>query len=342
MKPEERERRAVGARRGGRCRPLFIAWGAVSGRSEEIAAEVGAEVLKCFPPGPDARPPAPVRYALSTLMTCRALALRRPRAVIVTNPPIIPVLLAALYAEVTRARLVLDDHPGAFGAMGYRPGRWTEFLHRRVAKRAELCLVTERTWVERVEAWGGRALIFHESPGKVVPQAYRPPQTVPKILYVSTFARDEPSVAVMAAAKLVPELQLMVTGDPARRPPGDLPANVELLGFLAEPDYLEALAAADAVLALTTEPTSAMRAAFEAIWAQKVLVVSDWPLTRQLFPDAVHAGNDPAAIAAGLRRAIREHGSIGATSTSARERQLSQWQSQLGALRSVVEGPGLS
>jgi hypothetical protein len=314
----------------------------VGGRSQEIAAEIGADVLACFPPGPEARPPAPVRYVVSAVTTAWVLATRRPGALIVTNPPIIPAILAVIYGRLTGATVVLDDHPGAFGAMGYRAGGWTEPIHKWLVRRARLCLVTEQTWVDSVESWGGRALVFHESPGRVRPVDYRPPPQVPRVLYVSTFARDEPSAEVLAAAARVPSMTIGVTGDPARRPAVEVPTNVELLGFLPQPAYLAAIEEADVVLALTTEPTSALRAAFEAVWAQRVLVVSDWPLARRLFPDAVHVENEPAAIAAGLERAIQEHDSIGRRAPQARERQMAEWNQQIQALRSALDLPPVS
>ena len=61
------------------------------------------------------KPLVPLRYLLNAIGTCGYLLSRRPRAVIVTNPPIFPGLIALLYCAVTKAPLVLDSHPSAFG-----------------------------------------------------------------------------------------------------------------------------------------------------------------------------------------------------------------------------------
>ena len=325
---------AGAARRVGR---VFIAWGAIAGRTHEIAAEVGAEVLSCFPPGSPNRPPALIRYARSAAMTTRYLIQRRPLVVIVTNPPVIPAVLATVYARLTGSAVVLDDHPGAFGAMGYKPGRYLDVLHRWAAKRARLCLVTDDSWSDVVGAWGGRGLVLHEAPGLSPTQADRPCGETPRVLFVCTFGRDEPVQAFFAAAALLADWRFDVTGDPSQRPPGEIPPNVRLVGFLGPEQYREALEQADVVIALTTEPTSAMRAAFEAVWMEKVIVVSGWPLLRRLFPDAVHVDNTVQGIAAGVSRAVRDHPDLAARSRIMKKAQYERWEEQLASLRSTLD-----
>ncbi|HXZ61291.1 MAG TPA: WecB/TagA/CpsF family glycosyltransferase [Acidimicrobiales bacterium] len=316
--------------------PVFIAWGLVGRRAHELAAELGADVLACYPPGGPARPPVLRRYLLSTLATARYLVARRPSAVIVTNPPIIPSLLALAYTSLTGRPLVVDDHPGAFGAMGYTVGKRLEPLHKMVARRARGCLVTDAQWVDVVRSWGGRGVILHESPGTIEPAPRRTCREHPEILFVSVFARDEPVDEVLGAARLVPEMRVRVTGDRAKAPQVPVPDNVELVGLLDFDDYVEALRGADVVLALTTEPTSAMRAGFEAIWAEKVLVVSDWPLSKELFPSAVPVANTAEAIAAGLREAVADHAALTGRSRDARGEQLAKWEEQVSELQSLL------
>ena len=180
-------------------------------------------------------------------------------------------------------------------------------------------------------------MILHESPGTIRPTSPRPCAETPEILFVSTFARDEPVDEVLKAASLVPEIRIRITGDRTKAPEVPVPANVELTGLLPYDDYVDALQGVDVILALTTEPTSAMRAGFEAIWAEKVLVVSDWPLSKELFPSAVPVVNTAEAIAAGLRDAVKDHARLALRSRSARAEQLAAWEEQVAELRSLVE-----
>jgi hypothetical protein len=157
---------------------------------------------------------------------------------------------------------------------------------------------------------------------------------------VCTFARDEPTVAVIEAAALVADMEIDITGDPARAPEVELPPNARLVGFMPPDEYAAALADADVVMSLTTEPTSAMRAGFEAVWAEKVLVVSDWPLLEELFPEAVHVANTPESIAEGLRRAVAEHRELYDGSRRMSKLQEERWAAPAAALRSATgRGP---
>lgn len=320
-------------------RPVFIAWGAIAGRSAELAEALDADVLSCFPPGTERRPSGTVRYLISTVRTTSYLIRRRPSAVVVTNPPIIPVFLAVAYGRMTRRAVVIDDHPGAFGAQGYRIGQRMLPIHRRLVPSARVCLVTDQSWVTLVEQWGGRGLVLHEAPGDWTPAPRTTSEGPARVLFVCTFAPDEPAVEVLEAAALLPDVEFVVTGDLARKPEVEPPPNADLVGFLDRSSYRKAVEEADVVLTLTTEPTSAMRAAFEAVWAEKVLVVNDWPLLRDLFPNAVHVENTAASISAGIRRALDDRDLLMDKTEASRRTQLLRWDTQIAALREALGPP---
>ena len=98
----------------------FLAWSSVSGRPNDIARVLNGDARCYYPLRIRRRSLLPVRYALSAAQMIGYLARHRPRAVIVTNPPIFAPLLAYGYARLTDARLLLDSHPDAF-----REGRST-------------------------------------------------------------------------------------------------------------------------------------------------------------------------------------------------------------------------
>jgi glycosyltransferase involved in cell wall biosynthesis len=141
---------------------------------------------------------------------------------------------------------------------------------------------------------------------------------------------------VIEAARRAPELDVHVTGDLGKCPDSlreSAPPNVHFTGFLSGADYAAAVRDADVVLALTTEPSSVVRAGYEAVYAERPLVVSDWRASREVFPHALHAQNDPPAIVAGLRQAVREQERLQAVAPQALELQGSRWERQLEALR---------
>ena len=112
-----------------------------------------------------------------------------------------------------------------------------------------------------------------------------------------------------------------------------------LAGFLGPDDYRTAVSEASMVLTLTTEPLSVMRAAYEAVYAGRPVIVSDWPIDRELFADAVHVGHQPEDLAAGVRRLASDFEDALARTGPARERQLARWEAQRTALLEAADSP---
>jgi glycosyltransferase involved in cell wall biosynthesis len=265
----------------------------------------------------------------------------RPRAVIVTNPPVFPALIALCYARPARAPLVLDSHISAFGLAGDHVSRRLLRLHAWLSRRVRATLVTDEELAAVVRGWGGRAEIVHEPPPAWQAPPPRPPGPRPRILFLGTFAGDEPLEIVVAAAGAVPTVDVSITGDPRKRRAAGLaavPQNVTFPGYLRGDAYRAAMVEADAVLALSTEPNSVMRTAYEAVYALRPLIVPDRPLTRRLFPHAVHAAISPDGIAAGFREAVERHAELREAAAEARALQERRWLAQLAVLERLVAG----
>ena len=321
-------------------RPIcFLAWGAVAGRSEEIAGAIGGEARCFFPLGSSRRPPVLVRYVLSAIGTVAYLLRRRPRVVVVTNPPIFAALIAYGCARVIGASVVMDSHPGGFGVQGDRVAARLQRLHRWMVGRVALVMVTDETWSEKVRSWGGTATVVHEAPADwdcPAPERHQRP----RVLAVGRFAADEPIAAVLEAARRLPECDFALTGAVASCPTKlreSVPDNVTLVGFLDPAQYRAAVADTDVVLTLTTEPTSVMRAAYEAVYARRPVVVSDWPVARALFPHAVPTVNDQGAIARAIGSLLADYERHAGSVEEARRLQLERWEAQRKALVELVE-----
>jgi glycosyltransferase involved in cell wall biosynthesis len=321
----------------GRPSVAFVAWTPISGRSAEIADAVGGEAFCLYDLRIAFRPLIPIRYAVSLVRTIVYLIRRRPRAAIVTNPPIFPALVVGVYARLARVPFVLDSHPSGFGI---DDRIWSVFepLHRRLVRRAAATIVTGPVLAEVVARWGGRPEVVHEAPPawKVDPPA-APARR--QVLSVCTFAPDEPVRELVAAAALVPDVEFAVTGD-RRLCPADLhasaPPNVTFTGFLHGGDYVRAISAADVILALTKRPEAVNRAAYEGVYAGRPTVISDFPAQRELFGFAVAATNDPEGIASAVREAFARHEELVAAAQSARDAQTARWAAQLDRLRAAL------
>ena len=319
----------------------FIAWAPSAGRARDLAAELGGEYRCFYPQSLTSRRLVPLRYAASSVGMAAYLVRRRPRAVVVQNPPVYPGLVALAYARAVRGRFVLDAHPTAFGAKDNKQARmmirWTRFL----ARHAAVVLVTTQQWVNEVNSWGGTGLVVHEAPPEwSIATKSSPADQRPRVLFVCVFASDEPVAEVLDAARQLPELDIRITGDPSRAEPGllaDLPTNVTLTGWLEFSDYAREVEAADIILALTTEPSSVQRAAYESVYARRVLVISDWSESRTLFPHATVTANTTDSLAHTLRMAAEHLDELGAGVEDALQVQKDRWSTQRQALRAVLE-----
>jgi hypothetical protein len=115
---------------------------------------------------------------------------------------------------------------------------------------------------------------------------------------VCSFNYDEPVAAILAAARLTPDVRFFITGNPRHLTgtlAAQLPPNVTLTGFLSTPAYGGLLAGADVVLTLTTRDHTMLRGAYEAIYQGTPVIVSDWPVLVEAFElGAIHVDNTPA------------------------------------------------
>lgn len=318
----------------------FIAWSSVSGRSREISEALRGDSFCVYPGGTGRRWPAPLRYVVSTALTVGYLLRRRPRAVIATNPPVFPGLVAMAYGKIFRAPVVLDSHPASFGRKDSAAGKRLLPLHRWMVSRVTASVVTTTDWVRVVQDWGGTADLLHEAPGDWELQPLPDDDSRPVVLVVGIFSGDEPVQEVLDAASAAPKLDVRLTGDIARLSPGVVaraPDNVTFVGFLDREQFRAGVYGAHVILTLTTEPTSIMRAACEAVFAGRPLVLSDWPALRETFPHAVHVRNDAEDIARGMTEATDRLTELARLAPAGAAEQRARWDAQLTMLRRRLE-----
>ena len=313
---------------------LFVAWTRTVGRSHEIAAALGGAAFTTHPARLSHRRLVLVRYLVNAVRTVTVLRARRPEVVIVTNPPLVAALVVWAWSRVSGAGFILDSHPSAFGAKNHVVSRRLIRVHRFLARRALACMVTTGDWVEVLASWGASGVIVHEAPPLWPSSTARPEAN--RVLFPGVFAGDEPIEEVVELARLRPTVDFRVTGDQRRCPASilaELPPNVTLLGYLDTGAYAAEVRAASAVLALTTEPTSVMRAAYEAVYARRPLVISDWPAGRTAFPYATYVLNRAEDLARGVDEALANRDQ--AVLDAALMEQETTWRQQVHALRTA-------
>ena len=316
-----------------------IAWVPYHRRSELLAQHLGASLHFVRPHAPRRRLNAPLRYAVQAARTWAILRRERPDVVLVQNPPIPAVLVAAVYAWLHRAHYIIDSHTGAFMSAEWR---WSLGLHRVLSAGALTTIVHNAAQARIVEAWGCDHRVIGYTPGDYGGRCDYSLNGAFSVAVVSSFADDEPLEAVFAAARQHPDMALYLTGDATRASPALLasrPPNCHLTGYLPYDRYAGLLAGADAVMDLTSRDGTLLMGGFEAVSLGVPLITSDWPILRAYFDrGTVHVANTATGVAGGLRRARQENAALREGMRGLRRRLHAEWERALADLEGLIRG----
>jgi glycosyltransferase involved in cell wall biosynthesis len=279
-----------------------------------------------------------LKYLGQALRTWWILATERPAAVFVMTPPLFAPLVAWSYCALFRCRLVVDAHSAAFLHPRWKHLQWLQFW---LMRRAATTIVHNEHFRQIVERHGGHATIvgdipirFQEGERYALPEGFN-------IAVVSSFNPDEPIAAVVEAARRLPDVHFHLSGDAKaldRRIRQALPPNVRLTGFLPDSAYGFLISRADAVMALTTRDHTMLRGAWEAVYQDTPVIVSNWPILHKAFDEgAIHVDNSPEDIVLAVTtlRSAPEHYREGARRL--RRRKEDHWKHTLEALRARIQ-----
>jgi Glycosyl transferase 4-like domain len=318
-----------------------IAWVREDSRSSSIARGLDGEARTFYDFGLHAKPLVPLRYVLSAVRTVAYLIRRRPRAVMIQAPPVPAVAIVWAWSRLARVPLLIDSHPASFGTEDARVDRLMRPLLAWLVPRAAGCIVTTPRLGEQISRWGGRPIVVHEAPmpwgERMSPRGC---STERRVLFVCTFAPDEPLMEMLQAAVQVPGATFAITGDLRRLPEAAqkaAPSNVQWLGYLKGRDYVAALEGADVIMSLTKRPESVARSAHEGVDALRPMVISGGPHMRDLFPYAVCVENQPESIAEGVTEALERCEELSSAAIEARSVQHRRWREQLTEIHAALD-----
>lgn len=274
-------------------------------RSRELAAHFGAEIQVL-----ESDRGRLGRYLALSWRTLRLVADRRPAVLFCQNPSIVLACWLVLLRPFLGYRLVVDRHSNfKFPTVGRPELKWRVFhaLSDFSLRHADVTIVTNEPLKGIVEGKGGRGFVLQDKLPDLQSAAPTTRPGVHNVVFVCTFADDEPVPAVLEAARLLgPEYLIQITG---RREKFDrefglpLPPNVELTDFLPESEYVDRIAGADAMLILTDADYVLNCGSYEAVVLGRPMILTDTPTIRGYFDrGAQYVALDAEGIADGIRR----------------------------------------
>src|SRR5262249_28799676 len=175
---------------------------------------------------------APFRYLVGVVRTWRFLERRRPSCVIVITPPVVAPMVASLWCRLRRRPLVIDCHTDTFHG---RRWRWALGLHHRALLHSRAALVHTEEALTLVLGWGAPGLLLPDDLPEPGDAERWQPATGITVLVAGSLDENEPVGEVLAAARLVPDVEFRLTGDPDRLPMAvrkSAPPNVVFTGYL--------------------------------------------------------------------------------------------------------------
>jgi glycosyltransferase involved in cell wall biosynthesis len=233
------------------------------------------------------------------LKTLSVFISEKPEIIFVQNPSIVLSFFSVTYGLLLRIPVIVDSHnAGIYPFNGKK--RWANIVTQYLFRRAALTVVSNEYLAEYVRTKGGRSVAVPDP----IPDI-KPPTTKKimngtfNVMFICSWADDEPYVEVMQAAELLDKnIFIYITGNSKGKElqyGSSLPGNVVLTGYLKEEDYIEALYSCDAVLDLTTRDNCLVCGAYESVAAEKPLIVSNSKVLMEYFSKGVRYTDNTAS-----------------------------------------------
>ncbi|KQS80008.1 hypothetical protein ASG25_02970 [Rhizobium sp. Leaf384] len=149
-----------------------------------------------------------------------------------------------------------------------------------------------------------------------------PPSGRLKFVAPCSFRPDEPVLALIEAARRLPDYYLLMTGDRVRAENigylDNKPDNVMFTSFLPVARYADLIADATGMICLTTEEGIQLSSAIEAVASGKPMIISDTVLLRSLFPTGLFVDNSAESLTIACAQAVRHFSRYAADTRSLR------------------------
>lgn len=317
---------------------LYIAWTRYIRRPTSMEKHFRYRLV-FIPPVFKTRLLRPINYLVNAGKSFRHCMRLRPEIIWIQLAPTVLLYVAFLYKKLLnpRARIIADCHNSMFSP------HWLRFPWAlRLLNACDLVLVHNDVVMNT-------ALNLNIAPQRLHRLETRPaqldcrlmenlnqacPYQSPWVLYPCSFDRDEPVASVLASAKLMPSITVVISGDVSRASGihnlDHLPPNVRLIGFVSRGEFDRLLCTADIVMGLTIRDDIQLSVANEAVGAGKPMVISDTKLLREMFyKGAVYVSpNDPTAIADGCQLALQKRGMLKDEVEQLRTERIHRWLGQ--------------
>ncbi|RYZ84896.1 MAG: glycosyltransferase [Moraxellaceae bacterium] len=275
------------------------------------------------------------RYCENIYKTLAILRYHRNSIVIVQNPSAVLAGLAALVRPLLGYTLVVDAHNAGI----HHPSPHVQRINRFVIRAADHVVVTNNALATFVTSEGGSPLILPDP----LPQfaqtgkADLATSNTARVLFICTWATDEPYFEVFKAAKLMPQVQFLVTGfskDREKQFGESLPGNILLTGYLPDEDYENLLHEVKIIIDLTTRQDCLVCGAYEAVAAETPLITSNSQALQNYFcRGTLFTDNSAESIALSIKKMLEQYAEMKSEISEFKQQLEANWCEQLNVVK---------
>lgn len=254
----------------------------------------------------------PTRHVLGTLLTAWFLAHEKPDRIWYQFSLLLGAVLGVYKSLRPSTRLVADTHTKALKRSGPPLVAWgVRALKRFALGQADQVVVTNSENASFAQREYGVQPTVLPDPLPTVPSASNPLSDGADVVFVCSFASDEPVELILDVAEsLQPDYSVAITGDFDLLPEETYRTAYDsevFTGFLPEADYWSLLRSAEAIVVVSTEPACLPCGAYEAIAVGNRPVLADDPKVRELFGNcARYSPLDRQSMVEEIRRATTD------------------------------------
>ncbi|WP_419663494.1 hypothetical protein Dvar_37940 [Desulfosarcina variabilis str. Montpellier] len=227
----------------------------------------------------------------------------RPKLLIVQNPSIFLAFIGSLAKNFIGYKLCVDRHTNfrewknIFDNPFYILHTW---ISNYSIQKADLTIVTNNHLKTFIEKKGGHGFVL---PDKIPIFKNLKKKSLNgkfNIVFICTYARDEPYLSVIDAAKILPKTTtIYITGRvPKHLYNIYLPQNIILTDFLPDDKYAELLFSSDVIIDFTKLDWCLVCGGYEAVSLEKPFITSDTSALRELYKEnVIYCDHKPENIA---------------------------------------------
>lgn len=283
---------------------IWITW-ETQRRNRTLSRELGARLFEF-----DLKANRYARYLIAFGKTLAVFIKERPAQIFVQNPSLVLSFIAVSYGQLLNIPVIVDAHnAGVYPFDGRK--EWANRIAVYIFRHAAFTIVTNEALAMHVRGRGGRPAIVPDPLPEFEPQpAKRQLNGAFNVLFICSWATDEPYEEVIKAALLLDKTTcIYITGNSKGREKNlglAIPENIILTGYLSEENFVEMLFSSDIVMDLTTREDCLVCGAYEAVAAEKPLILSDTEALRQYFYKGVlYTDNTAQNLAELINKSIK-------------------------------------